>query len=239
MKVTQIGIFGAQGELGRNLCERLSAIKPASIELLPTVNRSHNKEIAQVCDLAVIVVRPNQVENLLKEISPYLKPTAQILSFAAYYPLDSLSRNSGRICMRGMADPWWSISAFFQETSFDVGGLEFIFSGLTKTPSLSLCSDREIDAFTVHMCQLFVTLFLSQTHEVNAAPHLRYLMTHLHTPVEELRVLLPQGNPAELLATLSTKGGISELIAKLIRSNPTIAPNEVFKEVAKSFSNRF
>lgn len=234
----KIGVFGAQGELGKNLCKRLELIKPASVELLPTVDRKHNKEIASSCDLAIIVVRPSQVEELLKEIAPHLKPAAQVLSFAAYYPLHSLSRNSSRICARGMTDPWWSVSAFTREAAFDVRGLEFIFSGLTKTPPLSLHSDAEIDAFIIHICQLFVTLFLEQKAEVVATPHLEYLARQLQSSAEELRALVPQGNPEELLATISTKGGISEMIATMMRSNPKMGPDEVFAEVAKSFPGR-
>jgi hypothetical protein len=89
------------------------------------------------------------------------------------------------------------------------------------------------------MCQLFVALFLSQQEKVDAAPHLQYLTTPLQASLEELQDLLPQGDPTELLSTLSTKGGISETIAKLTRSNPTMSPNEVFTEVSKSFSGRF
>jgi hypothetical protein len=239
MKVMKIGIFGAHGELGKILCNRLGVVKPASVELLPTIDRHLNKEIASTCDLAIIVVRPAQVEELLKEIAPHLKPSARVLSFAAFYPLRLLCENSGRACARAMMDPWSSVSAFFQAADFDTRGLEFIFSGLTKRPSLTLHSDADLDAFAVHMCQLFVTLFLSEGGEVGAAPHLKYLAAPLHASVEELQTLLLSGDPHELLTTLSTKGGISEMITTLICSNPKISPGEIFAKVSKSFSGRF
>jgi pyrroline-5-carboxylate reductase len=229
-----LGIFGAQGHFGSSLYKRLQDIKPGAVELIPTVDKERNKEIAGSCDLVVICVQPKNVLGLISEIAPFLKPEAQILSFAARVPMDHMTGLVSHPVARGIADPWWKVSAFYFGRRFSTQGLEFIFEHLTKEKSLVAKSDAEMHGFTVLNSHLFVTLLLEKLGRMpNVDHHLRFLASKLSLPKRKLTELIPSGDPEELIKLMATKGGITEKIVQTIEAHPDIEPEQLFEIAAK------
>jgi pyrroline-5-carboxylate reductase len=132
--------LGGQGKFGAALEVRL-ARTPMSIKA--TVDKTHNREIASGSDLVIVTVQPRNVETLLKEISPTLRSDTQIVSFAAGYPLEYISNITGRPAARGMADPWWNVSAVMKGPGFSEANLHRVFDGLTRNRTIQVNTDRE------------------------------------------------------------------------------------------------
>lgn len=230
----KIGIFGAQGHFGSSLYKRLLETKPDTAELIPTVDKEHNKEIAASCELAIICVQSEKVSDLLAEISPVLKPNAEVLSFAARVPLAKMEELVPRPVARGIADPWWNVSAFYFGKDFSTFGLEFIFEHLTKEKALVAESDSDMHGFTVLNSHLFVTLLLEKLGRMpNVDHHLEFVASKLSLSKEKLVDFIPPGDPEELIRLMATKGGITEKIVQTLESQPDIEPQQLFYIAAK------
>lgn len=228
----KIGIFGAQGHFGGSLYSRLQEIKPEHVELIPTVDKDHNKEIAELCDVVILVVQPYKMEALIQEIAPVLQPHCRVLSFAAKFPYSKISAEIKNPVARGMADPWWNISAFFLDENFAPGGLDFIFNALTKESPLLVKKDEEIDAFAIFISYLFVTLLLQKLGRLsNPLAHLEFLSDYIHLPMGKLQTLMPEGDPEHLLVLMATKGGITEKILQTLEVQPEIEPAKLFTQI--------
>ncbi|MEK7480373.1 MAG: hypothetical protein AAB665_03765 [Patescibacteria group bacterium] len=220
-----IGIFGAQGHLGRSLAARLNNIKPASVSISGTVDKEHNRELAMHTDLAIIAVRPHDIAALLTDIKGSLKPNMQVLSFAAGISIRDIAHIVGRPVARGMADPWWNFAGFVYGENFSTNGYQFLFDNLGKN-IIPLEDESGINAFTAYFVHAYIVLFLKELGELrNADAHLSYLAPHLRTSVEELTRCLPEGDPAELLKKLATPGGVTEAILLAIRNDTNISPD--------------
>jgi len=224
MALLRIGIFGAQGHLGHQLTERLADIKPSSVEVSGTTDKEHNSGLAAQADLLIITVRPKDVAPLLFEISASLQPTAQILSFAAGVTIQSIASATDRPVARGMVDPWWNFAGFVLGADFSKTNYEFLFEKLAKK-IIPLQNESDIDEFTAYFVHAYIVLFLKAVGELpNAEKHLEYLAPHLHSSVAELKSFLPEGEPSELLRTLTTPGGVTEAVLNAIRGDAAIEP---------------
>ncbi len=225
MDSKKIVIFGAQGHLGHSLVARLNAIKPASVSIVGTTDKGHNKELAAEADLAVITVRPQHVASLLSEISPSLKPTAQILSFAAGVPIADIAASTKHPVARGMADPWWNFAGFVFGRDFKRDAFDFLFHQAGKK-TVPLQTEADIDAFTAYFVHAYIVLFMRRLGELeNSNAHLAYLAPHLLSSVTELLSLTPEGDAAEELKKLATPGGVTESILLAIRADKLITPD--------------
>ena len=229
-----VAILGGQGAFGSALQERFAGATEKAVRLIPTTDKLHNQEIAAQSDVVVLTVQPDNVETLLREVSPSLKPEAQVVSFAAHYPLKSITQIAGRPAARGMADPWWNISAAVLGSGFSDENFHRVFDGLTKKPTLRLETDKEMDDFTAALSYAFVVLLMKEAGTINNPDaHLDFIAPRLGAPKEEIIGFLPQGNPTELLAKIATKGGVSESVMLAIQSDPNISPAELFARISK------
>ena len=242
MHLETIAVLGAQGNFGQSLYVRLAEMKGGSAVIIPTADKLANREIASRSDTIIVAVRPDQVEALLKEISDQpdrLKPTARIVSFAARYPLTSILEITRRPAARIMADHEWNLSAFFLGGGFSETDFRSEFSGLTRTDSIRLTTDREMDMFSVLLVHVFVVSVLSKQGLLpNVAGHLTFLSKQMGIPLGELQKFQTTGEPEEVLATGATPGGITEATLSIIRANPGITPEQLHDAVAARFVNR-
>src|SRR5262249_10307572 len=161
---------------------------------------------------------PHNVEALLEKITPTLRPDAQIVSFAAGYPLESICRITGRPAARGMADPWWNVSAVVRGNNFSNENFHRVFHGLTRNPTIELTTNKELDDFTFAISYAFVVL-LRYPNMKYAEEHLEFIAPLIGIKIEELRSFLPKEcSQRELISLAVTKGGISEAIMKTIQN---------------------
>jgi cysteine synthase len=217
---SRIGIFGGQGKFGGALKTRLSR-RMASIRA--TADRNHNLEIASRSDLLIVTVPQSNVGPLLKEIRPALRPAAQIVSFAAGYPLAKISATTGRPAARGMADPWWNFSAVVRGPGFTDENFHRVFDELTRRPTIQLNTDKELDEFTVAISYAFVVLLKNK----NPEKHLNFIAEQFGIPSAEMSSFLPQCNSKDLIVLAATKGGVSEAMMQAIQDRPNIEPAEL------------
>ena len=232
MPGTTVSIFGAQGHLGHNLSERLNEIKPPSARIVGTVDKDHNAELATSADLAIIAVQPKFVRGLLNNIGPSLKPDAQVLSFAIGTSLDELQKMSGRPAARAMCDTWFQFVAFTAGKEFDRSKHEFIFNNLARVKSYVLATEKEFDAFSVNLIQLYAPVFLKACGEMDSIDtHLQYLAPRFGIPAERLAACLPTGDPQEQLRAFATPGGVTEAAIVALRSRHSITPEELAQVV--------
>jgi cysteine synthase len=227
-----IGILGGQGKFGRALNERLAEKGTSTIRA--TANRDHSKEVASVSDLVIVAVQPQNVESLLVKISPRLLPDAQIVSFAAGYRLEAISRITMRAAARGMADPWWNVSAAVRGPGFSDENFHRVFCGLTRKPTIELSNEADLDDFTFAISYAFVVQLpcckLNDREE-----HLKFISERFG--LEEMRSFLHYGSSSEMLQLAATKGGVSEAIIKAIRDEPDIKPARLY-DCSKGFAFR-
>jgi len=225
-----LAILGAQGKFGGALKDRLLAGSEKKFNTLATVDKLHNREVVENSDLIVVSVQPNNTEQLLREITPVLKKDAQIVSFAGFYPLSSIHEITGRPAARGMADPWWKISAAVATPDFSKENFERFFGGLTVHPTLSVETDKQVDEFTATMSYMFVTLLMKKLKTIKEPDRrLEAISPLLGIKPEEAEDLCPPGNPEEMLKLMQTKGGITEHIVAQIQANPDITPDELLE----------
>lgn len=250
-----VAVFGAQGNLGTNLCDRLQHIKPGRMGVVATVAKDLNKEAALESDLVILTVRPDQIESLLAEISrpsatspAPLKQSGQVLSFAAHYPIVSrseikgISEITGRPAARGMTDPYWNISAFVIGEGFSEENYGFLFDGLTRTKPLRFKDDVAIDRFTVLISHLFTILLLKKIRGIkdanenlksianllNVDAHLHFVSSELGISTEEFEKYETGNDPEISLKTIATRGGVVERIVETLRQSPDIQPADLF-----------
>lgn len=230
---TSIAIFGGQGRFGTVLHHRLMQRGSAN-HIVATSDKAHNKEIAANADLVVVAVQAHKVGVLLNEIGPVLKPNAHIVSFAARYPLELVHQATGRPSARGMADPWWNVSAFTQGPGFSNENIDNIFEGLTKKQPVKFETDRQIDNFMVCLCYAFVILVGRRFGVVrNAEDHLNFIAPRLGLSRSEIDAFLPKTDPNELISLAATKGGVSEAIFQAIRNEPDVEPSDLFERFSE------
>lgn len=173
-----IGIIGAQGRFGRSLCRRLEHIHGRSVALIPSVDKSSNEAITKQSDVVMITVRSEQVEAVLKEIAPFLKPATEVVSFVAQYPLASIAKITRKASVRVMADPAWNMSAYLSRGIFLPEEFDLLLGKLTATKPLELRSDAEVETYTVLLAHLMVVLLLQRVNDPNmdnADEHLQFL----------------------------------------------------------------
>jgi S-sulfo-L-cysteine synthase (O-acetyl-L-serine-dependent) len=229
-----IAIFGGQGRFGAVLHRRLEQ-RGSVNHIVATADKAHNKEIAANADLLVVAIQRHQVGALLNEIRPVLKPNAHIVSFAAQYPLELVHQAAGRPSARGMADPWWNVSAFMQGPGFSDENIHHIFDGLTKKEPAKLTTDKEIDDFTVSICYAFVIIIGRRFGVVrNAEDHLNFIAPRLGLSTLDIDEFLPKADPDELISLAATKGGISKAIFQVIQDEPDIEPSDLFDRFAEN-----
>jgi len=232
MPGTNIAIFGAQGHLGHSITARLNEIKPPSARVVGTVDKGHNAELATNTDLAIVAVQPKFVRELLNTIRPSLKLDAQVLSFAIGTSLDELQKMSGRPAARAMCDTWLQFVAFTAGKDFDRSRHEFVFSDLARIKSYFLETEKEFDAFTVNLVQLYAPVFLKACGEMDSIDtHLQYLAPRFGLPAERLAACLPPGDPQEQLRAFATPGGVTEAAIEALRSKPSTTPEELSQVV--------
>jgi cysteine synthase len=224
-----IGILGGQGKFGAALEARLAR---TATSIKATVDKTHNREIASGSDLVIVTVQPHNVETLLKEISPTLRSDAQIVSFAAGYPLEYISNITGRPAARGMADPWWNVSAVMRGAGFSEANLHRVFDGLTRKQTIQVNTDRELDNFTVAISYAFVVLLRNRFGVMNNSDeHLEFIAPRIGMSRMEMSGFLPQCDPSELIVLAATKGGVSEAIMQTIQDEPDIKPARLFDRI--------
>jgi len=108
MKIAVIGsgnigsalVFGLLNEGSIAPCDiRLTDISPEALAPFTAKGvrtMQNNAEATKGVDLAVICVKPSQIYDVIKEISPSLTDNLLIISLAAGIPLDQLSQVAGR-----------------------------------------------------------------------------------------------------------------------------------------------
>ena len=231
---SHIAILGGQGKFGAALKERLAKSTERPVVITSTVDKIHNQEIASQSDLVVLTVQPNEVESILREIAPSIKPNAQIVSFAAGCPLHYISEITGKPAARGMADPWWNVSAAVLGKDFSEENFQRVFGGLTNKATLRLETDKDMEDFTVAISYTFVVLLMKEMGTINNVDeHLEFIAPRIGVTKDEIGNFLPHDNPNELLALIATKGGISESIMQAIQSEPNIKPSDLFDQISK------
>lgn len=242
MNPETIAVLGAQGHFGTSLCARLAEMKGESAVIIPTSDKQANKEIASRSDTIIVAVRPDQVEAVLREISDRpdrLKPTACIVSFAARYPLTSILEITKRPAARAMADHEWNLSAFALGGGFSEEEFRSEFAGLTRTDSIHLGTDREMDMFSVFLVHVFVVSVLQRQGLLpNAPEHFAFISEKMGISVQELQKFQTTGEPEQVLSTGATPGGITEATLSLIREDPSISPAQLHDAVASRFVSR-
>lgn len=135
-----------------------------------------------------------------------------------------------------MADHEWNLSAFALGGGFSEEDFRSEFAGLTRTKSLHLTTDREMDMFSVLLVHVFVISVLGKQRSFpNAAGHLAFVSEKMGIPVQELQKFETKGEPEKVLATGATPGGITEMTLTLVRENPAIAPEQLYNAVADKF----
>jgi hypothetical protein len=227
----RIGILGGHGKFGAALEQRLA--QTARTQIKATVDKAHNRQVVRDSDVVVVTVRRENVDSLLREISPALRSGTQIVSFVAGYPLALISAVTGMPAARGMADPWWNVSAAMPGPGFSEANLRLVFDGLTKNKVMSIETDKAMDDFTVAISYAFVVLLRKRSGAIiNPDEHLKYIASRIGvSSAEDMSGFLPQADPNELIALAATKGGISEAILRAIQAEPNIGPASLFERL--------
>jgi cysteine synthase len=224
----KIAVFGGQGKFGTALQRRLELTNVAA-QITATVDKRHNSEIAFNSDLIVLAVQPGNVASLLREISPALKSDAKIVSFVARYPLQLVRESAERPVARAMADPWWNVSALMPGAGCYDDDFHGLFEGLTKTKTIVLKTDREMDEFTVAISHTFVALLGQRLGVIkDADEHLQYIAPRIGLPRIEIEKFLPEDEPTELMSLAVTKGGISQAMMIALEKEPSMKPCDLF-----------
>ncbi|OGT41537.1 MAG: hypothetical protein A3F42_05835 [Gammaproteobacteria bacterium RIFCSPHIGHO2_12_FULL_37_34] len=235
MKPQTIGIIGAQGHLGQSLCKRLQRLYGSEVTLVPSVDKASNKAIAAQSDVILITVRPEQMDDLLREIAPHLKPNAVVISFAAHYPLASIIQVVQRRSARVIGDIKWNLCGYL--CGGDMSSEEFnsFFDSLTKTRPLELHSDAEFDQYAILLVHVIVVLHLEKLQRIeNADEHLEFAAKGLSRfgrkfQASEFRHFELGDDSEAALKELATPGGITEKTLEALRG--TSKPAEVHQKV--------
>ncbi len=231
-----IGIIGAQGNLGSKICNRLQEIKTSEINILSTTTRQDSKKVAEQADILILTIRQLDLASLFAEINPVLKKNILIISFIAHFPIEKYKSMTKASVIRAMADPWFNFSAYITADAQIPESLEFFFKKLSNFPSTLFTIDSEIDTFTIHFCYLFVVLFLNKLKKLKSTKdHLNYISKVFKIAPNKLLNCLPAGDPGDLMTLLATKGGITEMIGQLFEANMNISPEEIIEKVSEKF----
>lgn len=242
MKPQTIGIIGAQGRLGQSLCKRLQRLYGSEVTtLLPSIDKASNTAIAARSDVILITVRPEQMEGLLREIAPHLKPNAVVISFAARYPLTAVVQVVQRRSARVIGDAKWNLCGYFCGGGMSSEEFNSFFDSLTKTRPLELHSDAEVDRYTILVVHVIVVLLLEKLQRIeNADEHLEFAATELSCfgrqfLASEFRHFELGEDPEAALKELATPGGITEKMFEALRytSKPAEAHQIVIDQVNK------
>ena len=236
MKKTHVAVIGAQGHFGSALCTRMKETTSNAI-VSPTRDKSSNRKMAAEADVVLLTVRPDQAENVLKEIRDVLQPEALVVSFAARYPLTSVIEITERAGARIMADLFWNMSAFVVSDKFPPETFEGLFGNLTKTNPIQLADDKVMDAYTILLVHVLVVVLLERLERIdNAEEHLQFLSRELSElggtlSIENFRNFDLGTDPEESLKLLATPGGITEKVLRLLEE--TKKPEDVRKLVGE------
>ncbi len=232
MKPHTVGVIGAQGHFGQSLCRRLEG----AAKILPSTDKTSNKEIAKKSDVVVIAVRPDQVEGVLQEIATHLKLDACVVSFAARYPLSSIEKIVQKPSARGMGDPDGNLLAYFCGKGISMQGIESSLPGLSRTKPLELRSDAEVNIYSVLLSHSLAVIQLEKLNRIdNADEHFEFLAREFskfgrEVRVEEFREYEFENIPEDALKEFATPGGITAKILVELQ-NPDANPEAVHKKV--------
>ena len=84
-----------------------------------------------------------------------------------------------------MCDTWLQFVAFTAGKEFDRSKHEFIFNNLARVKSYVLATEKEFDAFSVNLIQLYAPVFLKACGEMDSIDtHLQYLAPRFGLPAE-------------------------------------------------------
>ena len=224
-----IGLIGF-GHLGKSIVEHLQP-KLEGDRLLVSVDRKHNKEIARKSDILFLTVRPTHILKLLDEIRGDIAKGAVIISFMAAVPADFIARGIPNTVIRAMTDIHLrQIISVENETAVSV------LSKISKNPLLKTKKEGDIDAFTVLVGCLPGISAWQFVNNLNAEKWLKdyafFVESKLGVPhtvtLEIIDEVRRKGDFQSTIATVATKGGVTECLLQALTSHGKITFPELF-----------
>ena len=237
-----IGIIG-YGHLGKALSERIR--QTLHDQLLVSSGKEQNAEIARNADLLILTVPPAQIAQVMKEIHEAIKKDAVVVSFAAATPAQHIGNGIQNQVVRVMTDINFRQMIAQKNTATDR-----LLSAIGRNPLLSAELEKDIDAFTV-LIGCFPGICAWQfAHNPDAEQWLKnyaiFVQNQIGVPVKVSHEIIDEvrekGNFELVIATVATKGGVTERLIKEISANGDIAFPDLFEagmkqiaEIAQNF----
>jgi pyrroline-5-carboxylate reductase len=179
----------------------------------------------------MIVVRPEQLEVLLREVAPCLRSTALVVSFVAKSDTGELQKALARPVACAVADPEWQEGAYCLDDEADAPQFVWL-PGLTAVPMWKSGNTLDFRAYTLLMCHKHAAVLLAASGSIgNLEEHLSFLtgrLVALGVPALHLQLHVSK-DPLRQLRTLATPGGITEKFTAALKKHTD--PKTVYETV--------
>lgn len=229
-----ITIFGAQGKFGTALLAHLKKKIPQNWNIQGTQDRIHNKILATKADIAILVVKPRDVDNLLDEIKHVLPDNCIVISFVAGCSTEYISKKTFKPVIRYIADPNWIFGGYVKKSDDTFKYYPWIYNFCTHT--FQFTTDKDIDLFTIQISHFYIIQILHTTQTSNQIVHRRtQLANTLHVPETCLDNIITKENAHTVLNTICTPGGVSEFIYSLYQSKKTMSLDDIQNKTYQYF----